>query len=74
MTIPINDIRGAVARGWCAEVNQEKEMDPALAEAISQEVAKLISEQWPRNQGYGRAGYMPSATHRDDTERGDGYK
>lgn len=32
-------IRGAVARGWCADKNRLKEMDIDLAEAISIEVA-----------------------------------
>lgn len=44
MEIDISEIRGAVARGWCADKNREKEMDSDLAEAIAQEVAKLISE------------------------------
>ncbi len=34
-------IRGAVARGWCTEENAHKEMDVALAEAITQELLKL---------------------------------
>jgi hypothetical protein len=36
----INEIREAVARGWCAEPNWGKVMDVDLAEAISQEVFK----------------------------------
>ncbi len=32
------DLRGAVARGWCTEVNRHKEMDSDLAEAIVQEI------------------------------------
>lgn len=35
-------IRGAVARGWCADANRAKELDSDLAEAISQEIAKLL--------------------------------
>lgn len=35
-------IRGAVARGWCHEPNAAKEFDGDLAEAISQEVARLF--------------------------------
>lgn len=37
----LRGIRGAVARGWCADANREKVMDGDLAEAISQEIAKL---------------------------------
>jgi hypothetical protein len=44
----IAEIRGAVARGWCAEGNAHKEMDSVLAEAISQEVHKLIYSRSPR--------------------------
>ena len=36
-------IRGAVARGWCADANRHKEMDCVLAEAITQEILKLAS-------------------------------
>lgn len=36
------EVRGAVARGWCHDKNREKEMDSDLAEAITQEVLKLI--------------------------------
>jgi hypothetical protein len=35
------EIRGAVARGWCAPPNAHKAMDCDLAEAIAQEVLKL---------------------------------
>jgi hypothetical protein len=42
MEVPINEIRGAVARGWCDEKNSMKIMDTDLAEAISQEVHKLF--------------------------------
>jgi hypothetical protein len=38
----IQDIRGAVARGWCADANRDKEMDSVLAEAIAQEVFALV--------------------------------
>lgn len=37
----IEDIRGAVARGWCHEKNSAKVMDTDLAEAISQEIYHL---------------------------------
>jgi hypothetical protein len=39
----IEEIRRAVARGWCAPENSAKEMDSDLAEAISQEILKLFS-------------------------------
>ena len=32
------DILGAVARGWCNKANENKIMDPDLAEAIADEV------------------------------------
>jgi len=35
-------ILGAVARGWCHEVNEKKTMDVDLAIAIAEEVAKHI--------------------------------
>lgn len=39
----MQEIRGAVARGWCADANRHKEMDSDLAEAVSQEVYKLMT-------------------------------
>lgn len=42
MIMKIDDIRDAVARGWCYDINSNKEMDANLAEAISQEVHKLF--------------------------------
>ena len=41
--VALDEIRGAVARGWCAHANAEKTMDTDLSEAISQEVADLYS-------------------------------
>ena len=41
--LTLESIRGAVARGWCHEDNREKEFDGALGEAISQEIAELLS-------------------------------
>ena len=41
MTNPNDMIRRAVARGWCHAVNSGKEMDPELADAITQEVSAL---------------------------------
>ena len=40
--ISIEDIRAAVGRGWATDENSEKEMDPDLAEAITQEIVKLL--------------------------------
>ena len=40
----IDEIRGAVARGWCSRGNEYKEMDVDLAEGISKEVAILFRE------------------------------
>lgn len=44
----IHEIRGAVARGWCSEDTKHMEMNVVLAEAITQEVAKLIYSRSPR--------------------------
>lgn len=41
------DVRGAVARGWCADGNTEKEMDSVLAEAIAREIATLFGVPLP---------------------------
>jgi hypothetical protein len=38
------EIRGAVARGWCHDKNAHKVMDTDLALAISEEVEKLLYE------------------------------
>lgn len=40
--ITIEEIRSAVARGWCHEKNARKVMDPDLAEAISHEIEELV--------------------------------
>ncbi len=42
--ITLEGVRGAVARGWCAEENAAKEMDPDLAEAITREVYALLAD------------------------------
>ncbi len=39
--LTIQEIRGAVARGWCHDANRSKEMDSELAEAIAKEVYRL---------------------------------
>lgn len=36
------EVRGAVARGWCHEKNEHKVMDRDLADAITEEVFKLL--------------------------------
>ena len=36
------EILGAIARGWCSEDNERKQMDPDLALAIAEEIYKLI--------------------------------
>lgn len=40
--ISLDDVRGAVARGWCTKENEKKEMDVVLALAIADEVYKLL--------------------------------
>lgn len=40
----LQQIREAVARGWCHPVNEKKVMDVDLAEAISQEVYKELNK------------------------------
>lgn len=42
LPFPFAEIRGAVARGWCADANVNKEMDTVLGEAIAIEVAKMF--------------------------------
>lgn len=51
----ISEIRGAVARGWCHEGNTHKVMDTDLAEAISQEVNKLVNPM-PNSEGLNPSG------------------
>ena len=45
------EILGAVARGWCAEVNSHKTMDSNLPVAIADEIIKLI--QMPKEEDNG---------------------
>lgn len=45
----IQEIRGAVARGWCHDQNRHKEMDADLAEAISQEIRKMLNDPEKKN-------------------------
>jgi hypothetical protein len=40
--VSVEDVRGAVARGWCTKENSHKEMDSTLALAIADEVMKLL--------------------------------
>ena len=46
----VADIRGAVARGWCAPRNTHKEMDCELAEAITQEIIRRRLTLSTRNE------------------------
>lgn len=39
---PDPELLGAIARGWCAPANAQKEMDPELALAIAEEVRPLL--------------------------------
>lgn len=41
-----NEIIGAIARGWCSPENSHKEMDTTLAEAIADEVIKIIDAKF----------------------------
>jgi hypothetical protein len=45
LRMEMSEIRGAVARGWCHPKNSAKVMDTDLAEAISEEVYKLLEVQ-----------------------------
>lgn len=47
----MEEIRGAVARGWCHPKNSAKEFDSDLAEAISREVFDLLAA-WRSADGY----------------------
>lgn len=46
----LNNVRQAVARGWCHPQNEKKIMDADLAEAISYEVTKSILFPSPKPQ------------------------
>ena len=39
------EVRGAVARGWCHPSNSHKEMDSDLALAISDEVMDMLTDE-----------------------------
>jgi hypothetical protein len=43
--ISIEDLRGAVARGWCSAENSYKEMDSTLADAIVTEVHAALNAE-----------------------------
>jgi hypothetical protein len=52
MTIAFEDIQQAVARGWCTPANENKTLDPDLADAITTEVYNLLNgEQAKENPG-----------------------
>ena len=40
------ELLGAIARGWCAEKNEHKTMDPNLALAIFDEVEQQIKQKF----------------------------
>ena len=40
------ELLGAIARGWCAEKNEHKTMDPDLALAIFDEVEQQIKQKF----------------------------
>ena len=41
-----NEIIGEIASGWCSPENSHKEMDTTLAEAIADEVMKVIDAKF----------------------------
>ena len=41
-SLSMADIAGAVARGWCHKVNENKTMDPDLAHAIADEIVRIL--------------------------------
>jgi hypothetical protein len=41
--VPVSEISGAVARGWCTGGNGHKEMDWQLAQAITEEIRLLLT-------------------------------
>lgn len=43
-----NEIRGALARGYCHKENENKILDPNLIEAMAQEIQGLICTPQPR--------------------------
>jgi hypothetical protein len=46
-------VREAVARGWCHEKNAHKEMDVDLADAIAAEVVKSFTPARDPGHGHG---------------------
>lgn len=50
-SVDLPKIWGAVARGWCTPENEHKVMDPDLALAIADEVAKTFREVLERSWG-----------------------
>ena len=44
MTQSMDDLMGAIARGWCTPDNAHKEMDADLAIAIAQEVHEYVKK------------------------------
>lgn len=46
--ITLEEVREAVARGWCSDANQHKEMDEDLASSCADEVLSLIQNHRPK--------------------------
>jgi len=40
--MPLEEIRGALARGYCSKENEHKVLDPDLIEAMAIEIDKLF--------------------------------
>ncbi len=45
--ITLQEVREAVAQGWCTPKNCMKPMDFALAEAISEKIIVLLNDKLP---------------------------
>lgn len=50
----IEEIRGALARGYCSKENENKELDSVLLEAMVPEIEKLCAEVDRRAREEGR--------------------
>jgi hypothetical protein len=44
LLISREELRGAIARGYCHKYNEEKELDPLLLEAIEEEIWNYLSK------------------------------
>ena len=52
MAITLDEIREAVARGWCHPDNENKVMDEKLALAIADEIASALLSHREAHLGY----------------------